>query len=323
MAALGLVLGGLLAVAAKVLGARGSLRAREVEGLLPGVNCGACGFAGCAALAEALAAGRASPDACPVGGREAAARIAAVLGLTAASRGEPGPGEPGPCGPDRCDPKAVGGARRGAPAGVAGAGPLPGEGGASSAGAGGSADDAIDRVARLLCRGGAENCRRLYRYQGLSQCRAAAAGPGGGERACPWACLGLGDCVRVCPEGAIRLGPDGQPLIDESLCTGCGRCVVRCPKGALALLPRRRTVYVLCRNRQEAARVRRACRAGCLACRVCEKACPTGAIRVEGNLAVIDYGRCTGCGLCVERCPVGALADEGRAGPRPSPQAAG
>ena len=35
---------------------------------LPGNNCGGCGFAGCDALAKAIAAGQAPANACPVGG---------------------------------------------------------------------------------------------------------------------------------------------------------------------------------------------------------------------------------------------------------------
>lgn len=35
---------------------------------LPGNNCGGCGYAGCDALAKAIAAGEAPVNACPVGG---------------------------------------------------------------------------------------------------------------------------------------------------------------------------------------------------------------------------------------------------------------
>jgi Fe-S-cluster-containing hydrogenase component 2 len=36
----------------------------------------------------------------------------------------------------------------------------------------------------------------------------------------------------------------------------------------------------------------------------CEKTCPHGAIKVENNLAHINYELCTGCGACVKVCPV-------------------
>jgi Fe-S-cluster-containing hydrogenase component 2 len=41
-------------------------------------------------------------------------------------------------------------------------------------------------------------------------------------------------------------------------------------------------------------------------CNPCVKACPSGAIVIEGNitgLPVLDGDRCTGCGVCVPRCP--------------------
>ena len=55
----------------------------QISEALPQANCGACGYAGCQALAEALAAGTAAPDSCPVGGSELSAKIAFILGLEA------------------------------------------------------------------------------------------------------------------------------------------------------------------------------------------------------------------------------------------------
>ncbi|HQL49289.1 MAG TPA: RnfABCDGE type electron transport complex subunit B, partial [Holophaga sp.] len=55
----------------------------EVESLLPGANCGGCGFAGCHAFAEKVAETKDPELFCPVGGPSLAARIAGALGQEA------------------------------------------------------------------------------------------------------------------------------------------------------------------------------------------------------------------------------------------------
>ena len=52
-----------------------------VREFLPGNNCGGCGYAGCDALAKAIAAGEAAVNACPVGGAAVAAKIGEVMGV--------------------------------------------------------------------------------------------------------------------------------------------------------------------------------------------------------------------------------------------------
>jgi NAD-dependent dihydropyrimidine dehydrogenase PreA subunit len=47
----------------------------------------------------------------------------------------------------------------------------------------------------------------------------------------------------------------------------------------------------------------------CIACRICEKNCPSDAIHVIDNLAVIDFGKCTQCGICVQKCPQKTIID--------------
>ncbi len=54
-----------------------------VESMLPGTNCGACGFPGCRALAEALVAGQALPGKCTVSTEAGRAAIASYLGVDA------------------------------------------------------------------------------------------------------------------------------------------------------------------------------------------------------------------------------------------------
>ena len=58
------------------------LAAMEV---LPGANCGACGFPGCAGYAKALVAGDIDLNQCPPGGADVVAKLAHILGVEASA----------------------------------------------------------------------------------------------------------------------------------------------------------------------------------------------------------------------------------------------
>ena len=46
----------------------------------------------------------------------------------------------------------------------------------------------------------------------------------------------------------------------------------------------------------------------CVACGVCVKECPKGAIQVwKGCYAKIDVSACVGCGKCGKACPAGCI----------------
>ena len=58
-------------------------REAAVRECLPGNNCGACGYAGCDAMAAAIAAGEAPVNGCPVGGAAVADQVAKIMGTEA------------------------------------------------------------------------------------------------------------------------------------------------------------------------------------------------------------------------------------------------
>lgn len=82
---LGLLFGVLLSIASKLFAVKVDPKVEELLSALPGANCGACGYPGCAGLANALAEGRAPTNACSIGGQKVANHVAEILGVNAAS----------------------------------------------------------------------------------------------------------------------------------------------------------------------------------------------------------------------------------------------
>lgn len=80
---LSFILTTLLIVAFKKLHVEENPLYEEVEKLLPHANCGACGFAGCRAFAEALVDKKTQPAKCTVSSEEEKNHIADYLGVAA------------------------------------------------------------------------------------------------------------------------------------------------------------------------------------------------------------------------------------------------
>ena len=81
MLGLGAACGVILSVASRVFYVWEDPRIEEVEGQLAAANCGACGYTGCSAAAAAVVGGKAQPSVCVIGGADAAAGAAAVMGM--------------------------------------------------------------------------------------------------------------------------------------------------------------------------------------------------------------------------------------------------
>lgn len=161
--------------------------------------------------------------------------------------------------------------------------------------------DVIEQVATTHCTGDCEKAKKPTEYEGMPSCAAAALLPVSKD-ACAFGCIGLGDCMHVCPNNAICI-EKGIVRIDTRKCTGCGMCAKTCPRHVIELMPDVARVIVACSNKEKGASVRPKCTVGCIGCGMCERNCPNGAIHVKDNLATIDYTLCKDCMLCASKCP--------------------
>ena len=165
-------------------------------------------------------------------------------------------------------------------------------------------------VAVVRCNGTCEARPRTSEFDGSRSCKIMHACYVG-ETACPFGCLGCGDCVAACQFGAISMNPEtGLPEVDDEKCTSCGKCVKACPRHIIELRkkgPKSRRIVVMCVNKDKGAPVRKACLNACIGCGKCQKECNFEAITVENNLAYIDWQKCRLCRKCESACPTGAI----------------
>src|SRR5690242_14630596 len=81
LAVMGLALGGMLGAASRYLAVEENPLEAEIQAMLPGSQCGQCGYVGCAQAAAALAKGEAPVTLCPPGGKATVEALAAKLGV--------------------------------------------------------------------------------------------------------------------------------------------------------------------------------------------------------------------------------------------------
>ena len=168
-------------------------------------------------------------------------------------------------------------------------------------------DPASRKVARVICQGDIDRCKTKFNYNGIQDCVAASL-VSDGNRACKYACLGFGTCVKACPFDAIHIDERLKiAVVDEDKCKACGKCVEACPKGVLDLQPVTQPVRLMCRAAEAGILVSDNCRVGCIGCERCAVECHFGAITMVNHLPIIDKEKCVGCMMCAEVCPTSAI----------------
>ena len=162
-------------------------------------------------------------------------------------------------------------------------------------------EDVLEMIAYVHCNGNCDATTNKANYDGIQTC-AAASMVYGGPAACRYGCLGCGDCASVCPNEAICV-TNGVAYVIPERCIGCGLCVRACPKKIIELIPQTAKIGIACSNTDKGAVARKVCKNACIGCKKCELHCKSEAIKVENNLARIDYEKCIDCGVCEENCP--------------------
>lgn len=83
LAVMGVALGTALGAASRYLAVEGNPLEEELQAMLPGSQCGQCGYVGCGQYAAALAKNEAPVTACAPGGKAVAEMLAKKLGVNA------------------------------------------------------------------------------------------------------------------------------------------------------------------------------------------------------------------------------------------------
>ncbi|MDO5733088.1 MAG: RnfABCDGE type electron transport complex subunit B [Eubacteriales bacterium] len=257
VAATGLIVGVVLTLASILMHVPVDPREGKVREVLPGANCGACGYSGCSGYAAALAKGDTSNcSLCAPGGSAVAEKVAALLGLVA----EPSKHQltavvkcRGTCehtqkrvhysgvescqmavqllgGPGQCTEGCLGygDCARACPYGSI------------------RMQDGVAVVDPRLCRA----CKicvgvcpkkiivmlPLDKKNAVNLCSNHEKG-GVARKQCQTSCIACGLCAKNCPKSCITI-TNNNALVDPEICVGCGICVKKCPTTSMEMMPR-------------------------------------------------------------------------------------
>ena len=251
VAAVGVLAGIMLALASHFFYVPENPTATAIREALPGVNCGACGYAGCDEYAKAVAEDGVAPNLCIPGAKDSAEQIAAILGVEidepvdlvafVSCNGNN----------DATIFKAVyDGINTCSAASMYYAGPA-----ACRFGCIGCGDCLEVCPSNAICiRGGiahihsqicigctlcSKTCpkgiiKMLPREAKVAVMCSSHDKGAVARKACERACIACGKCAKSCPEGAITV-ENNIARIDYSKCTGCKTCAEVCPTNCIRI----------------------------------------------------------------------------------------
>ena len=245
--AVGIILGFFLGISGEKFKVEVDPREEAILEVLPGNNCGGCGYAGCSGLAAAIVKGEAPVGQCPVGGDPVAAKVSEIMGVKV----EAGVKKvafvkcAGTCDKANTDYDYAGVEDCVAMSFVPGGGPKSCNYGCLGYGSCVKACpfdsihvvDGVACVNPLTCKACGkcvEACPKplieLIPYDTKHVVKCSSKDKGKDVmKACSVGCIGCHLCEKNCPSDAVHV-VDNVAYIDQEKCTGCGICAEKCPK---------------------------------------------------------------------------------------------
>ncbi len=313
---LGIIYGLGLAFASKKFHVEIDPKIEKIGEILPGVNCGACGYPGCIAYAEAIAGKNEEINKCAPGGENTIKQIAEIMGIKASTA-----------------------ERRIAVIHCQ-------SGGYNNTHLRYQYQGIATCKAVVLVTNGPNYCNFgcVFQNDCIAACKfnAIRLDENGLKIIDPVKCTGCGACVKACPRNLIELVPVSKQVHvlchsydkgaeakkrcgNNTACIGCGLCVRKCPVAAIVLEDNLAVIdYEKCINCGQCAIVcptkaiydpkadnRKKARViadKCIGCTICAKKCPVKAISGElKKIHTVDPEKCVGCEICVQVCPKDAI----------------
>ena len=250
VAAVGLFIGIFLGLASVIFKVSVDEREEKIVEVLPGNNCGGCGYPGCSGLAAAIVKGEAPVNGCPVGGEEVGKKVAAIMGVDAVESEKMVAFVKcnGDCEASKKNYDYVGQEDCQMLMFVPNKGPKACNHGCQGFGSCVKACpfDAI-HVINGVAKVDKEKCKACgkcvavcpqhlielipYSAKYAVACSSTEKGPVT-MKECANGCIGCGLCKKNCPAEAVQV-TDFHAKIDYAKCVGCGTCIEKCKKGSI------------------------------------------------------------------------------------------